>query len=327
MRKEFGFFYKNLSHYLVDAKKQYKIVGWNCGHIPLELIFAAGMLPSKLLNKNGIYDFLILPYRINQVCEDCQLFRVPIGVGNDVPVMWWNGEYDQLIRSLEQISGVTITEDRLRLGIEKTNKMRRILARLFEFCENGVVEMSDVLQVCRAVQTAPVEELFNAVEKLTLLLEQKKPKANNCHKLLLLAGALEEYDLDVMKKYEKKQCSFTAQISYTGHGFITPEVLLEGNLLENLKARYSFTTLCSAEIPEELCRNTLGELLDKKTLDGVVLLKEGLFEPFDTYKKTVKTLIDEKGIPFADFSPRYIKDTAELDYIIADCVNSYCKNK
>lgn len=329
MRKDFAFFYKDLSFYLREARKTKKIVGWNCGHIPLELIIASGMLPSKLINKKGIYDFLILPYRINEVCEDCQLFWVPMRIGNNVPVIWWNGEFGQLIDILEQASGQKITKESLHHAIEKMNRMRNILTRLFKFCENGIAEMSDVMQVCLAVQSVPVDPVMKEVLKLIDRLEQKaSEKRNDNHlngryKLLLLAGALENYDLEVIKKYERSKCSFVRDISYTGRDFIFHSVNLEGDLMQNIRKRYSDATLCTAELPEKVCRTDLNRILENDGLDGIVLLAEGLFEPFDAYPDTVKSVVEKKGIPFTKFSPKYIQDSREVDYIIKDSLNNY----
>ena len=96
----------------------------------------------------------------------------------------------KMIRKLEELGGVKITDEALSLSIKTYNKMRTLLGRVYELRKKDVPPLSgaEVLGLTTGAQVMPRDKFNQELESLLPVLEKRKTTLKTVHPRLLVAS-------------------------------------------------------------------------------------------------------------------------------------------
>ncbi len=230
------------------------------------------------LGVKGKYDFLdgvIWPHSCDNVHKTLDIYKEIVGPKSyfryiDVPHMtdessyeFLAGEFEELKKTLEQFSGVEITEARLRRAVKLHNENRALLRRLNAMRKPSppLISGTEITQVMLVSLTIPVEESIQLLrEVLDEVQAHNDDSAEKRARLLLYGGCID--DITFIRLLEQSGSDVVMDDLCFGTANFREDVKLNGDMVRNLAEHYLGHVTC----PRNLWRSpgTRKEDLDNR---------------------------------------------------------------
>jgi len=133
--------------------------------------------------------------KVDPPCSPFYLHFLDVPFKVDAPAVEWMAvQFDKFRRSLEEHFQVTITDEALRQSIKTCNEKRRLLESLYELRkkEAPLITGAEVLGICIASASMPVEEFNQLLKQILDELEGRDGFSDYRARLLLAGGELED---------------------------------------------------------------------------------------------------------------------------------------
>ncbi|MDY6855039.1 MAG: 2-hydroxyacyl-CoA dehydratase family protein [Thermodesulfobacteriota bacterium] len=158
------------------------------------------------------------------------------------------GDLESFKTSLEEFTGVKISDDELKKSIEIYNKNRSLLERIYEIRRQkpGILKAREVMQIVWSTMLMPKEDSNELLTELIEELEKKSVEPVKDKIKVIPVGCLcQTIQFDVLDLIEDLGMIFPDDDLYVGSRYFANPVKLNGNPLEALVDRYlTKTPLC-----------------------------------------------------------------------------------
>ena len=131
----------------------------------------------------------------------CQILYLPQNANSGHAATYLRGEYDRLLRMVEQVTGATVTADDLRRSISLFNKNRSLIRALYEVKRRTpwLVSMDEAYVLVAAGGLMPREEHNELLEAVLPMLESRGTKQKDRIRVVFEGGFCEQPPLDLIR--------------------------------------------------------------------------------------------------------------------------------
>ncbi len=164
---------------------------------------------------------------------------------NDHAFPFYEAELKDLIHDLEELSGVKITDERLKAAVEKSNEVRRLVAELFELRkeENPVISGADCLRITLAVTNMPIDEYAELLKAFLADANSRKPVTGHRCRVMVIGSALD--DPKYLELIESKGALVVQDaLCFGGRGFNVPIEIDDRDVLGSISKYYLEHLVC-----------------------------------------------------------------------------------
>ena len=107
---------------------------------------------------------------------------------------FYKDELEDLVHELEELSGVKVTDERLKAAVEKANEARRLIAEIYELrkAEDPVISGADCLRLTLAVTNMPMDEYVELLKAFLADAKNRKPVTEHRARLMIIGSGLDD---------------------------------------------------------------------------------------------------------------------------------------
>jgi benzoyl-CoA reductase subunit C len=334
-------------HAVVQDRHQYaqawkertggKILGYFCTYVPEEIIYAANILPVRILGSHepqDVTDPHIYPM-FCPFCRDCLAqgllgrynYLDGIVIGHScmhirqtyaswemhVPVSYsyfiampskvqspsakpfLKGELEAFMKSLEEWTGKSISQEDLERGIDIMNTNRRLMRQIYELRKaevplvTGVEAMEMVLSSHFADKTEHNQWLSEALQTISARKDDRDPGIR-----LMLIGS-EDDDIDMIRLAEELGSTIVIDDHCTGSRYFWNEVNKTDDLLTAIATRYLERPPCpQKDWPARLRLPHIMELAQQYQVQGAIVIQQKFCDPHEFDNPVIIRELKEK---------------------------------
>lgn len=164
---------------------------------------------------------------------------------NPYAYSFYEDELKDLIHDLEELSGVKVTDERLKAAVEKTNEVRRLIAQLFELRkeENPVVSGTDCLKIALAATNMPADEYAELLKAFLADVKNRKSITDHRCRVMIIGSALD--DPKYVELIESKGALVVQDaLCFGGRGFNSPIEIDDKDVLGSISKYYLEHLVC-----------------------------------------------------------------------------------
>lgn len=262
-------------------------------------------------NLSGMWSMLF-PDRYVRYVDLPQNFAAPIGGA------YWRRELNILREDLSRLSGHPISDDDLRASIGIYNEQRRALRDLYaaRSARPWFYPASEMYLLLRAGNVLPPEE-FTALlrEYLVLCPREEDRRPQDQSRIVLVGMFCEQPPLGLLKTLERAGCWVVDDDLLLGLRWLTADVPLDGDPLQNLADSYLHQSAVTASryLPEGQRGRWLVESVRRHAAEGVIFCAPSFCDPALLEQPMLVAALDRENIPHTQF--KYSEDTGQFAVI------------
>lgn len=235
------------------------------------------------------------------VSYPCQILYLPQNPNSRYSVIYLRSEYDRLKRSVEEISGETITDDSLRHSISVFNQNRLLIRDLYEIKKNTpwLISADEAYVLVALAGLIPREE-HNAL--LLTLLPQIRARATRTQdkvRVVFEGGFCEQPPLDLIRAIARS-CYVVDDDLLIGLRWLLEDVSLAGDPLTNLADAYLEKSSYSP-VQHDLRKpkeKMLIERIRNARAEAAIITAAKMCEPGLEEQVAYTRALDQAGIPY-----------------------------
>ncbi len=308
-----------------------KVVGHFQVYFPEEIVHAAGALPFKVRgapvepmqadSRFGSYLCSILKTSLELVLSDrieMEMFVThPIcDAARNLAAVWGRNTYDRLRRSVEEVTGATITDDRLRASVALFNENRALLRELYVVKRESPWQISaeDAYALVAVGGMIPREEHNALLRHILPLIRQRGLKAQDRIRVVFEGGFCEQPPLDLIRAIGRS-CYVVDDDFLIGLRWLVDDVAVNGNPLESLAGAYLEQSSYSP-VQHDLRKpkeRMLLERIERSGATAAIVTAAKMCEPGLEEQVTYTRALDEAGVPY--FVSEFEENMTSFDHL------------
>ena len=246
----------------------------------------------------------------------CQILYLPQNANSPHAGDYLTGEYDRLKRSVEEVTGVTITDDRLRASLAVFNENRALLRDLYAIKRESPWQISaeDAYALVAVGGMIPREE-HNALLRYSLpLIRQRGLKAQDRIRVVFEGGFCEQPPLDLIRAIGRS-CYVVDDDFLIGLRWLVDDVTVNGSPLQALAGAYLEQSSYSP-VQHDLRKPKERMLLERIGRSGAtaaIVTAAKMCEPGLEEQVTYTQALDEAGVPY--FVSEFEENMTSFDHL------------
>ena len=293
-------------------------------HIP------RGIIEMALDNNLDDFDGFIFPAICDVIRNLSGMFKVirkgkfvkyldlPQNFRPDIGGEFYRSEMGHILRYLEQINGIKVSDERLNHSIELFNKNRKLLETIYDIRQEFPWRMSidDVYHIVRAGQVIPVEEHNELLETVCQHLSKDRGDVQDRIKVVVSGSFCEQPPIGLIKSIEMAGCYIVDDDFMIGSRWIQGDVdSTSDNPLLALSDAYLTKSPFSSSVydvgnPKEV---RLAALVEKRKADGVIFAAPSFCDPALLDSPILQKGCDNRQIRY--ISIQYSENTGQFKVI------------
>jgi benzoyl-CoA reductase subunit C len=235
------------------------------------------------------------------VSYPCQILYLPQNPNSPHSVIYLRGEYDRLKRSIEEISGVTITDDALRNSIAVFNENRRLLRELYEIKKDTpwLVSADEAYVLVALAGLIPREEHNELLRTLLPQIRARRVRTQDKVRVVFEGGFCEQPPLDMIRAIARS-CYVVDDDLLIGLRWLLEDVPLDGDPLTNLAEAYlekSSYSPVQHDLRKPKEKMLLARMRNARA-DAAIITAAKMCEPGLEEQVAYTRALDEAGIPY-----------------------------
>ena len=235
------------------------------------------------------------------VSYPCQILYLPQNPNSPHSVIYLRGEYDRLRRSIEEISGETITDDALRNSIAVFNQNRLLIRELYKIKKNApwLVSADEAYVLVALAGLIPREEHNQLLLTLLPQIRARATRPQDKVRVVFEGGFCEQPPLDLIRAIARS-CYVVDDDLLIGLRWLLDDVSHNGDPLFNLaeayleKSSYSPVQHDLRKPKEEML---LARIRDARA-EAAIITAAKMCEPGLEEQVAYTRALDEAGVPY-----------------------------
>ncbi len=194
---------------------------------------------------------------------------------NSASNKFFHSELDDLREGLEKLSGIEITNEKLKKSVDTYNEARRLVHQIYDLhkAEYPVISGEETLRITLAATEMSIE---NYIEFLKFSLEgmkDREPITNFSARVMLVGSALD--DPDYVKAIEACGCLVVADLNSFGIRFLRDELPYdESDILASIAKYYISRSSCPRLMDgSDGIHEYIHEAAKEYNIDGVIIVR------------------------------------------------------
>jgi benzoyl-CoA reductase subunit C len=197
-------------------------------------------------------------------------------------IPFYREELEKFRAGMEKLSGVTISEEKLRHSVEVYNETRRLIRELYDLRKGAdpLVSGEESLKITLAAMSMPKEDFNKALSGFLREAGKREPIKSGGVRLMLIGSTLD--DPEYVKIVEDKGGLIVTDAQCYGSRYLwEPTVLGDGDALTSLAESYLARPVCPrmCNLHSELYDFILGMAKDF-SVDGILYVKMKNCDPW-----------------------------------------------
>ena len=231
----------------------------------------------------------------------CQILYLPQNANSGHAATYLRGEYDRLMRMVEEVTGTRVTEDALRHSISVFNRNRALIRTLYETKRRTpwLVSMDEAYVLVAAGGLMPREEHNELLEAVLPMLELRGTTPKDRIRVVFEGGFCEQPPLDLIRAIGRS-CYVVDDDLLIGLRWILEDVPEDGDPLAALAESYLERSSYSP-VQHDLRKPKEKMLLDRiREADAraAIVTAAKMCEPGLEEQVTYTHALDESGVPY-----------------------------
>jgi len=229
-------------------------------------------------------------------------------------------ELKALVKKLEEITGKKLTVDNLRPAMEKIEKKRDQLRRVYETrkADPPPISGKDALLVSQITFYDDPDRQIQMVGKLADGLEQRIRKGEgvvdkNTPRILIAGTPMAIPNWKLHHIVETSGAVVVVEETCTGTRYFAGDLKITGNtieeLLQNVADRY-LEVNCACFSPNDARVEDIKKLINDYKVDGVILYTLSFCTPYEVEAMSIQNLLKEGHIPVISITTDYSSEDA-----------------
>ena len=317
-----------------------EVVGCFCSYAPEEIIYAAGLLPVRMLGSHEPQD-VTEPHLFGMFCPFCRdvlaqglkgRYKYMKGImisqsclhlrqsfaswKNHVPVdfayymcfpskvqteharPYLKGEFEKFKKSLEEWTGKTITDEKLKESAELYNENRQLMHEVYDLRKGPNPQVTGLEAMVMVASSFFVDKKDHNAELKRVLAELKSRKLDRETGSRLMIVGSEDDDTAFVKMVESVGATIVSDDHCTGSRYFWNLTQFNGDILQSIANRYIDRPACPSKDWEKRTRfpHILQMTKDFK-VDGVILIQQKFCDPHECDIPVLKNYLNDNGIP------------------------------
>lgn len=231
----------------------------------------------------------------------CQILYLPQNANSGHAATYLRGEYDRLMRMVEQVTGARVTEDGLRHSISVFNRNRALIRTLYETKRRTpwLVSMDEAYVLVAAGGLMPREEHNELLQAVLPMLASRGTTQKDRIRVVFEGGFCEQPPLDLIRAIGRS-CYVVDDDLLIGLRWILEDVPEDGDPLAALAESYLERSSYSP-VQHDLRKPKEKMLLDRiREADAraAIVTAAKMCEPGLEEQVTYTHALDESGVPY-----------------------------
>jgi len=319
-----------------------KLLGFFCTYVPEEILYAADVLPVRILGSHepqdvteahifgmfcpfcrdclaqglkGRFDYLdglmiaqsclhirqaYTSWEKHRPVEFSYYLNMPHKVKSPRAKKFLAGELAGFVRAVEEWTGKTITDEKLREGIEVMNRSRGLMRCFYDLrrADPPPVTGAEALAVVLSNQMSDKREHSDQLEQTIGKLEGRTPPEQAAGTRLLIVGS-EDDDMQFFEMVERVGGTIVTDEHCTGTRYFWNQVELNGGSpLEAIAARYCDRPPCPTKDWEIRDRvEHILKLAREWECKGAIVIQQKFCDPHELDTPAIKKALEAAGVP------------------------------
>lgn len=270
-----------------------------------------GALEDNLSGKLDFLDGIIFPHTCDSIQRLSDIWRLnmdsgchmdvvlPVKLNTDSAREYMVNVLRRFKRRLENELCCEITNENLKASVEKYNRIRTYLKKIYEIkCENpDIISGSDIHTVVKASMVMDRDVLLEQLPSVLDLLEDKISEVKTTPKRLILAGGICNFP-DIYPIIEGSDGAIVWDDTCTGSRYFEGAIDPNGDMIEAIAQRYFERHVCPAKHSGLFDRGEhIVRIVKESNAQGVIFLFLKFCDPHAFDYPYIKEMLDKKGIP------------------------------
>lgn len=340
--EQFAGWYKNRHEYAKEWKRATggKVVGYFCTYVPEEILYAAGVLPVRILGSHepldvtephifgmfcpfcrdclaqglkGRYDYLdgimiaqsclhirqaFTSWKLHIPVDFQYYLPMPNNVQSPRALPYLTGELKAFKGALEKWTGKTITEEDLARGSTLMNASRQLSRQLYEQRKQPNPPLTGLEAMYAVVSSQMVDKSDHNSSLRNILAGLPFRQRSNDSKIRLMILGSEDDDTEFIKMVESLGAIFVVDDHCTGSRYFWNDVVLNGDPLEGIAARYVNRVPCpSKDWPERTRIKHILKLAREWNVQGAIVIQQKFCDPHELDIPAIIKSLKQEGVP------------------------------
>jgi benzoyl-CoA reductase subunit C len=230
---------------------------------------------------------------------------------------FYRTELETMADAAEKITGIAVTDTRLRSAIADYNRNRQAVRALLEMRarQPWLVPTAEYYLLLRAGYLLPVQEHTAMVREYLKAVPDSGRRPMDNIRVLVRGAFCEQPPLSLLRTLERAGCYVVDDDFVLGARFIPADLPEAGDPWEALVEGYTRGSVETASKYDEA--NTKGENLVRRVrevrADGVLLMAPSFCDPALLDQPMLTSALSTAGVPFTSF--KYSEDTGQFQVI------------
>ncbi len=331
----------NRAQYAKEWKKRTggKVIGYFCTYVPEELVYAAGILPVRILGSHEVQDVtephifaMFCPF-----CRDClaqglkgrydyldgitiaqsclhirQSFtswvkHVPVDYSYYLPMPhhvqspratpFLTKELEVFRASLEKWLGRKIEDRAIEEAIEVYNRNRELMWKVYALRKGDSPPLTgeEAMEMVLSAQMVDKQDHSAALESVLTRLSKRESARPTGTRLMILGS--EDDDIEFIRMVESCGATFVTDDHCTGTRYFWNNVEFDGNLLQNIAARYVKRVPCpTKDWPVRTRTAHVLELAKAYNVEGAIVMQQKFCDPHEVDIPALTKALNGAGV-------------------------------
>ncbi|UCC79575.1 MAG: benzoyl-CoA reductase, bzd-type, subunit N [Candidatus Zixiibacteriota bacterium] len=209
------------------------------------------------------------------------------------------GELEKFVKSLEEWTGKTITDDQLKESIDLHNENRRLMHEVYDLRKGPNPPVTGLEAMVMVASSFFVDKKDHNAELKQILPELKSRSLDRETGARLMIVGSEDDDTEFVKMVESVGATIVTDDHCTGSRYFWNEVELKnGDLLQDIANRYIDRPACPSKDWEERTRFPhVLQMAKDFNVDGAILIQQKFCDPHECDIPMLKKYLEDNGYP------------------------------
>ena len=218
---------------------------------------------------------------------------------NNASTKYLASELDELREQLETLTGIEITEEKLKKSIDTYNEARSLVKQVYDLhkAEFPVVSGAETLKITLAATQMTIEEYIEYLKQVLAELETREPLKNFTARIMLAGSALD--DPEYVKAIEDCGLLVVADLNSFGLRFLHDELIYDENDIAGSIAKYYLTRASCPRMIDgsDDIHEYILAAAEEYAVDGVIIVRMQHCGKWDVETFILEDLFKQQDIP------------------------------